>query len=199
MANRQYDEMRTAAVARLCGADPRAIAERTGMTYDANANALLLESFGKPVRLDCETWAAQPSLEMWHHLALLQYLDGADGDVPGADWIGLSEIAGGGQSRGASFDREIDELVARNLSGAEPERIHAACRALGGRILKDARADLSAEFDFAPCWPPRLNLWFADEEFPASAKVLVNAAVSHCLGLEAAGTVAMLLVREIVV
>ena len=48
-----------------------------------------------------------------------------------------------------------------------------------------------------PRFPLRLNLWLADEEFPASGKVLVNDGVKHCLGTEATGTIGMLLIQKV--
>lgn len=191
--NRQYDMLLCAAVERLRGQDLREIAARIGAEYDGAGIAL--ECFGTRLHVDGETFRAEPAMDMWLHLALLQYLASADGSLPGDSWISLADVPGGGASRGASFDREIDSLIAEKLGKRGPEAIRAACGALGAGFREDARSDLSAVFRFAPNYPLRLNLWFADDEFPASGKVLVNAGVCRCLELEVAGTVAVTLVR----
>jgi len=191
--NRQYEAMLAAAAERLRGRDLQDIADRAGMTFDGRAIAL--ESFGQSLRIDGETFRIEPALDMWRHLSLLQYLAGVDDSRPTEDWLALCDVPGDGVSRGASFDREIDELIANRLGRHSPERIRAACDAMGAEYGRDNRVDLRAVFRFAPNYPLLLNLWFADEEFPASGKVLVNGGVSRCLGLEAAGSVAVLLVR----
>ena len=70
----------------------------------------------------------------------------------------MAEYPGGGESRGASFDREIDGIIARRLGGYGPEAVANACARMGGVIRPNARADLSAVFSFAPRWPMLLNL-----------------------------------------
>ena len=197
MENRQYAEMLSAATARLAGMDPARIAENTGAIYDPARNAITLETFGEAVALDCGDWRAIPALEMWHHLVLLQYLAAADGSLPGDRWIGMAEVPGGGESRGVSFDREIDRIIAARLGDCGLDDLKSACAKAGGVIQPNGRADLSAVFRLAPRWPLLVNLWVADDEFPASGKVLLNAAVCGCLGLEAAGTAATLLVNRL--
>ena len=68
---------------------------------------------------------------------------------------------------------------------------------LGGHILEGGKADVSAVFRFLPRYPMLLNLWLADDEFPASGKVLINSGTGLALGLEAAGTIAINLVDEL--
>ena len=43
-----------------------------------------------------------------------------------------------------------------------------------------------------------LNLWYSDDEFPASGKVLINSGVQAHLGVEAAGTLATVLVIKMI-
>jgi len=193
--DRQYEALLAAAAQRLRERDLREAAELGGAAFDGSG--FILETFGRSVHVDGETLLTEPPTEMWHHLSLLQYLAAADGSRPNGEWIALADVPGGGASRGASFDREIAGLIAGRLGLHIPERIRAACEELGAEYAEDARSDLCALFRFAPNYPLRLNLWYADEEFPASGKVLVNAGVSRCLGLEVAGSVAALLVRRL--
>ena len=99
--------------------------------------------------------------------------------------------------RGASFDREIDNMIANRLGENPPKHIHAACERLEAVFHDHSHADLCADFYFLPYFPLRLNLWFADDEFPASGKLLINDGVKHCLGTEAIGTVGALLIQKL--
>ena len=193
--NWQYEELMAAAVARLREREPGEIAARAGL--ELSGTDIAMDSFGQRLRVNAATFAIDPALEMWHVLCLLQYLASVDGSHPTDEWIALANLPEGGVSRGASFDREIDGLIAERLGKHAPEDIRGAFEALGATFREDSRADLCAEFRFAPNYPLLLNLWYADDEFPASGKVLVNGGVRRCLGLEAAGTAAVLLARRL--
>ena len=195
--NRQYSEMLTAAIRRINGLDLRTVADKAELEYDAEDGSVSIRTFGRIARLSPVDYSLTPSLDMWHHLSILQYLEAVDGSMPSHHWIGMGELAEGGMVRGASFDREIDNVIAGQLGCFEPARIKAACAALGGVFQDDRRADLCAVFAFMPRFPLRLQMWYADDEFPASGKVLIDDGVKQCLGIEAIGTVAVLLVREL--
>ena len=193
--NRQYDEMLAANLERLAGIDLKAAAERAGLVWDEGG--IVAVSFGQTVRLDGIALRPTPEIDMWQHLAMLQYLWGVDGSLPNDRWIGMGDLAEGGMIRGASFDGEIDRLIAARLGKCAPEAVRRACLKLGAALRADGKADLCAEFHFLPRFPLLLNLWFADDEFPASGKLLVNEAVHHCLGTEAIGTLGCMLVGRI--
>ena len=184
--------MLASAVSRLKTIDIAAACERAGI--DCSRGRISLISFGVTVALDTETWAAEPAIDMWLHLPLLQYLERVDNALPGDRWIGMAELSEGGLVRGSSFDREVDSILASRFRDVEPERIIRACEKLGGQVFPGS-ADLSVSFHFAPHFPMLLNLWYADDEFPASGKVLINDGVKHHLGTEAIGTLAVFLVR----
>ena len=77
---------------------------------------------------------------------------------------------------------------------------HAALTAAAVRlngVPAAGKADFSAGFSFLPNFPLELHLWLADEEFPAACKVLCNGAAEHYLKVEAAGTAAGLLLRQL--
>lgn len=69
---------------------------------------------------------------------------------------------------------------------------------MGGVKKEDSKADLSVVFHFLPKYPMFLNLWYSDDEFPASGKVLINSGVQAHLGVEAAGTLATVLVIKMI-
>ena len=193
--NRQYDEMQAASLRRLEGIDLAIAAESAGLAWDGQGVEGV--SFGQRFRLDGKTLRPTPEIDMWQHLAMLQYLWGADGSLPTDRWIGMGELAEGGLVRGTSFDGEIDRLIATRLGKCAPEAVCQACAALGADYPGNGSADLCAVFCFMPRFPLRLNLWYADDEFPASGKLLVNAGVHHCLGTEAIGTVGCMLVDRL--
>ena len=195
MVNRQYNEMYAAAVSRLSGLDIRAGAQADGLI--CGDNEMFLPILGQKAALNLTDYSLSPQVEMWEHLIILQYLETMDGTKPNERWLGMSELSSGGVSRGQSFDREVDNLIAQRLGQYAPETVQAACAALGGAMQYDARADLCVVLYYLPRFPMRLQLWYADDEFPASGKLLVNDGVKHRLGVEAVGTLAALLVHKL--
>ena len=195
--NRQYHEMMSAAIHRIKNVAIPEAAKRSGMAYDHASGQLSFQSFGEKIIIDTSTFQATAPIGMWQHLAILQYLEAADGCLPTDNWISMADLSEGGMVRGAGFDREIDNIIADRLGKYLPKHIHAACERLGATFHNDFHADLCADFCFLPFFPLRLNLWFADDEFPASGKLLVNNGVKHCLGTEAIGTVATLLLQKL--
>ena len=133
---------------------------------------------------------------MWMHLTILQYMAEADGHPLDSEWISLSDLQVGGLVRGASFDRENDALIQRGIGKLDVETLRRVGRKMGA-VEVSSKADLSLQFWFMPRFPYLLNLWFADEEFPASGKVLCDRAAEHYLKVEAAGTIAGLLLQEL--
>ena len=188
----QYEAMLAAAVEKLEGRDPADIAEKACMTW--TDGILSCESLGRRVSFTWPGFRALAPMDIWHHLTLLQVMQGARGQQPDDRWLSLSDLPDDGSSRGASFDRDVSMALER-LSGLDEAALLPRCLALGAIVVPGTRADLCADFAFAPRYPLRLQLWYADDEFPASGKVLVNRGSCSMLGLEAAGTAAVLLVR----
>ena len=193
--NRQYSELLSAARKKLEPCQARSIAERAGITYDEELNIWRFKSFGKEMVISCADCSTKTKTNMWQHLTVLQYLSAADGALPSEEWIAMAELPEGGLIRGASFDREINAIIAEKIGCHSSEQITEASAHLGGKLRENARADLSFEFSFMPRYPMLFNFWHADEEFTASGKVLINAGVRQCLGTEAAGTAAVVLIK----
>lgn len=76
------------------------------------------------------------------------------------------------------------------------ETIQKAAAALGGFPIS-GRADLSIRFSFLPKIPLVLHLWLEDEDFPASGKVLLDAATEEFLQVENAGTASGILLAKL--
>jgi len=60
-----------------------------------------------------------------------------------------------------------------------------------------SNADLCARFDFAPHYPLWLKVWFADEEFPASGRLLLDESAPHHLTIEDAVTLGSLVLDRL--
>ncbi|MBQ8087315.1 MAG: DUF3786 domain-containing protein [Clostridia bacterium] len=194
--SRQYAEMLQAAMARLTTLDLKSAAEKAGMRYDPPY--IMGTTFGQTFSINLVDYRVEPELNMWHYLTILQYLESVDGRNPNDVWIGLSDFPNGGAVRGVSFDREIGNLIASGLSACTPERMIDACEALGGRVELDGQSDISAVIFFLSKYPLRFNLWLADDEFSASGRVLLNDAVKQTFGVEAAGTIATILIQKLI-
>lgn len=194
--NRQFQEMLGAAEKKLEGMSAQEIAERGGLAFDAAKNMFSFESFGRRVQVSYPDLTLDCEVDMWMHLTILQYMAEADGHPLVSEWISLSDLQVGGLVRGASFDRENDALIQRGIGKLDVETLRRVGRKMGA-VEVSSKADLSLQFWFIPRFPYLLNLWFADEEFPASGKVLCDRAAEHYLKVEAAGTIAGLLLQEL--
>ena len=194
--NRQFQEMLGAAEKKLEGMSAQEIAERGGLAFDVAKNMFSFESFGRRVQVSYPDLTLDCEVDMWMHLTILQYMAEADGHPLASEWISLSDFQVGGLARGASFDRENDALIQRGIGKLDVETLRRVGRKMGA-VEVSSKADLSLQFWFMPRFPYLLNLWFADEEFPASGKVLCDRAAEHYLKVEAAGTIAGLLLQEL--
>ena len=194
--NRAFGEMRRVARGWLANRDPRDIARRTGFTFDPERSVFTLVTLGREARLrwpDCEV---EGELGEWHELLLLHYMRLADGTaLPRGEWIAFAELRDG-MVRGGGFDRDSAQRLSGLLGERAPEAVARACRALGGEAL-ETNADYSAVFPLFARVPVLLKLWFADDEFPASAKLLLNRAADHYLTVEDAVTAGEVLIAAL--
>lgn len=194
--NRQFREMHMAAIKKLEGRSPEDISRKGNLYYDNENNVFCFETFGKKCHVSYPEFAFDQEPEMWTLLTILQYMDEADGTPLTNCYIGLNEFQDGGLVRGSSFDRENEKIIQKKIGQADPESVKQAMLSLGGKIL-DGKGDLTALFYFMPNFPLLLNIWFEDDEFPASCKVLCDQAAEHYLKVEAAGLIAGVLLQEI--
>lgn len=177
----------------LAGKDPREIAEKTDVMFDGRAFALC--SLGEDIRIDWPEYEIAPRLDPWREMVLLHYLNLADGTPLSNRLIAFSELRDG-MVRGGDFDRRCEAVIRQHLGGMEPEELRAKCAALGARFVED-NADLCAEFGYLPRFPLTLRIWFADEEFPASGRLMLNASADHYLTIEDAVTAGQLLMYKL--
>lgn len=193
--NRAFQEMRTAAVKRLQGKMGEEVAEKTGALWLERQNRLELESLGQKIQIEYPSWELREELEEWHTLLLLHYLEMADGTPISGEWITLGNLKDG-LIRGTGFDHTADMELGKFLRGKDIEDLKKILGTLGARIV-DGRADLSAELMLFPRYPLLLNIWMADEEFPAAGKLLVDKSADHYLTIEDAVTAGEVLLRRL--
>lgn len=193
--DQMYAQMLAATRQALLSRPPEAIARDAAVGYDPHARAFSVPTLGETVRIAYPDCAFSPPLTDWHRLVTLHYLNNARGALPDGEWIAMGSLRDG-LVRGAKFDREAGARIGALLGRRTPAEAMAALRALGGTPAAGA-ADLSAALPFLPRYPLMLNLWFADDEFDGSARLLVNRGAAPCLSVEDAVTVGEIFIARL--
>lgn len=188
-----FEGMMATARGWLAGKDPRAIAARAGVDFDDRAFRLC--SLGEDIRVAYPEYEIAPRLDPWREMVLLHYLNLADGAPLAGRLISFSELRDG-MVRGGDFDRRCEAVIRQHLGGMDSEVLAEKCVALGAKLL-DSNADLCAEFSYLPRYPLVLKIWFADEELPASGRLLLDASADHYLTIEDAVTAGQLLMYKL--
>jgi Domain of unknown function (DUF3786) len=167
---------------------PQDAAARAGVTYQlhtAQEGEFQIPFFGRGYQVlwpDGAVRGADPLKEtdIATRILLLHYLLTAEG-IPLADrWIAFRNLPGG-LGYDAAFQGRANLRLAR-VFGADRAAFEAAARAMGGERL--SFGDASFAFPILPRVWLAVVLYLADEEFPASANVLFDAAASHYLPTE---------------
>lgn len=193
MENRQFARMMQTAQERLLRHVPEEISEKAGVRYENGV--FWVRTLGRRVEIQWPAGKITPPVSKWHTLTLLHYLDLADGTPLTGRTITFSQYKDG-LVRGGGLDRNAELIVRRDLGGLPPEELTRRCENLGAELLP-SNADFCARFDFAPRYPVWLKVWFADEEFPASGRLLVDESAPSYLTIEDAVTVGALILDEL--
>ena len=168
---------------------PEEISEKAGAWYENGV--FWVRTLGRRVEIQWPAGKITPPVSKWHTLTLLHYLDLADGTPLSGRTITFSQYKDG-LVRGGGLDRNTELIVRRNLGVLPREELARRCETLGAELLP-SNADFCARFDFAPRYPVWLKVWFADEEFPASGRLLVDESAPNYLTIEDAVTVGSLI------
>lgn len=185
--------MLEAARSRLLRHVPEEISEKAGVRYENGV--FWVRTLGRRVEIQWPAGKITPPVSTWHTLTLLHYLDLADGTPLTGRTITFSQYKDG-LVRGGGLDRNTELIVRRDLGVLPREELARRCEALGAELLP-SNADFCARFDFAPRYPVWLKVWFADEEFPASGRLLVDESAPSYLTIEDAVTVGALILDEL--
>lgn len=119
-------------------------------------------------------------IDITDRILILQYLTEVCGVPPKGQWISFRELPWG-NNHFASFKLEAMDPLAERF-GSSPHEFEAACRRLGGQKL--AMGDLAFVLPIFPKLQLAFLLWLADEEWPARANILFDAAASMHLNTE---------------
>lgn len=191
MTNQLETQMTRAALDSLIDRDPREIAEKAGAA--CMPGQLTLPFFGKTLTIRIPGWEISPALPFWERMAVLHYLACADGTPLTGRWMPFGQMPGG-LARGGGIDRQWERKIAA-WSALTPEVLEGLCAGLGGETVPSP-ADAAWYLPVFPRFPVLLQAWFADEEFPASGRLLVEKSAGHYLTIEDAVVVSdMLLAR----
>lgn len=196
MEDRAFQEMKKAAIKHLEKQDPHVVSALSGCIYNDKKQVFEIETLGKSIEISYPEGESSISLENWHHLIMLHYLYMADGTENTGQWITFGDLKDG-LIRGTKFDQTVETELRTFLKGKTPEEVLDICSKLGARQVA-GKADLSVRIPFLPNYPVLLNIWFEDEEFPPSAKMLVDQTADHYLSVEDAVTVGSLLLERII-
>ena len=195
MKNTAFENMKQAALQRLCGKAPEEIGRNTGIRFSPETSEFCLSSLGKSITVKYPEYSMAKTVNEWHQLVILHYMDMADRSSLTGKLIRFGELPGG-MVRGGGFDRLCEQTVSRDLGNWPEKKLGAVCRSLGGRIFS-SNADFAAEFSFLPFYPVTLKIWFADEEMAGSGRMFLDSSAGHFLSVEDAVTVGTLLLEEI--
>lgn len=181
----------------LADRDPLAIARRAGVEYDPEEDTYAIRVYGKMFAVrhpTLETHEASVDHHLgalWLRVLLAHYLRTADGTPLAGQWVSLRELPGGLMYERAFQGYSGDE-VARAF-GPEFEALRTLGPKYGGRPLD--LGDLGLRFDVLPRVPIAVVCHAGDDEFPASARLLFDAAATRYLPTDALATLGGRLTR----
>ncbi len=183
--NRAFQEMFQAAKGMLEGKDPVEIARNAEVEFDGTA--FLVPSLGENYHVSYPDYLCEEPLEEWQYLVILHYLNLADGTSVTGETCAMEEVPGG-LVRGSKYAQTAAKTLTEFLEGKTQEQVKDMLAALGGEEIA-GKADFCVKLPFLPRFPLYLNIWFADEEFPPSARMLVDRSAEHYLTIEDVVTV----------
>ena len=191
---RRLDELRE----ELRTRDPNSIAMLSDGIFEGDA--ILLTYWGQSVSL---SWPALdafcppggPPCSTFDTAMLLYYLNTADGSPMADRWIGFRELPDGGFYHQA-FQGYSGDQIAR-VFGEEPEAFALAAEAIGGQSLP-ALAPHAYLFHPLPRIRLAATLWPGDDEFPAKASVLFDAACGHYMPIDGLALLGAGLARRLI-
>ena len=132
-------------------------------------------------------------------ILLLHYLLRADGTPPTGEWLAFRELPDG-MFYAPSFAQRAEATLAQAFgagSGSRDglSRLRAAAAAAGGLPLE--LADAAFAFQALPRLTLAVLVWAGDDEFPAQASVVFDAAAGHYLPAEDLAVLGGLLARRL--
>lgn len=189
-----FSNMYQAALERLKACSPEKISQLGGVKFDGKA--FTFESLGQKITVTYPEYQVTPQLSQWHILTILHYLALADGRPLTGAQITFAQQKDG-LIRGGGFDRDTEKLIQEKIGLLSPEELEQRCLAQGA-VLEQSNADLCARFSFMPHYPVWLKIWFADDEFPPSGRLLLDASAEHYLSIEDSVTAGGVILEKLI-
>ena len=193
--NRAFQQMLLSAKERIRVHTPKEIAQKSGVVFHEDKSFFELQSLNQRIQITFPEYRFQPQIDEWQQLVILHYLDLADGTAVSPQMTSFGALKDG-LIRGTKFDHDMERELGGFLDGMTQGQLCRICERLGAQFVEE-RADLCAVFPFLPRYPIWLKVWFADDEFGASGKLLVNRSADHYLTIEDAVTVGELLLSKL--
>ena len=193
--NRAFQQMLLSAKERICVHPPEEIAQKSGAVFHKDKSYFELQSLAQRIQIAFPECKFQPWIDEWQQLVILHYLDLADGTEVSQEMVSFGALKDG-LIRGTKFDHDMERALGGFLAGMTQEQLCRVCERLGAQLVEE-RADLCAVIPFLPRYPIWLKVWFADDEFEASGKLLVSKSADHYLTIEDAVTVGELLLLKL--
>ena len=163
----------------LKGANPDAICRRTGATYEDGTYGITFLGAVYEIRLPDVVFTREGTPTIVEVL-ILHYLTTAENKPAGGEFISFSNIPNGMFYFKSFKQRALDKLVSK--FGKKPEQLVAAAAVLGGTTWT------AGEYSFIIPVFPKVNLvvqlFEADDEFPAEANILFSDNIVNFLPVE---------------
>ncbi len=191
--NRAIYEMYLTAVEMLKDKDPLEIAKNAGVIYHQEKKIFVVPSLGQEYEITYPNYYCNQEIDSWQYLVLLHYLNLADGTMLSGKNCNFGQMPEG-VVRGSKFDQTMTKELCNFLKGKREKETADFFVNMGG-IFEKTAADMTVRLPFLPRFPLIINIWFADDEFPPSARMLVDEAAGHYLTVEDAVTAGEFIIR----
>ncbi|KJS33231.1 MAG: hypothetical protein VR64_03205 [Desulfatitalea sp. BRH_c12] len=192
-----FQQARDLAAQELALENINTIAQRSGFEV-AGDTALRVPFLDRVYRLDYPAFTftdeADPSAQvpLQEQVLILHYLKGCRPALQDR-WVAYRELPGAGFYFGAFAKRAVEPL--KKVFGQNAQALKKAGGNLGALPIDTGDAGL--RIDVLPYAPIQIILWEGDDEFPAEANILFDAATGDCLSPEDSAWLASLTVYRL--
>jgi hypothetical protein len=192
-----FQQARDLAAQELALENINTIAQRSGFEV-AGDTALRVPFLDRAYRIDYPAFAftdeADPAAQvpLQEQVLILHYLKGCRPALQDR-WVAYRELPGAGFYFGAFVKRAVEPL--KKVFGQNAQALKKAGSNLGA--LPIDTGDTGLRIDVLPYAPIQIILWEGDDEFPAEANILFDAATGDCLSPEDSAWLASLTVYRL--
>jgi hypothetical protein len=192
-----FQQARDLAAATLAAEDIQDIAQRSGFNTEGTAS-LRIPFLGRTYGITCPRFEFEDrdnpgaQIPLQEQVLILHYLQGCRPRLAGR-WVAYREIPGAGFYFGAFVKRAVNPL--KKVFGQNVAAFQQAAAKLDAAPIETGSAGF--RLDVLPYAPLQMIVWEGDDEFPAEANILFDAAVGEYLSPEDAAWLASLAVYRL--